>query len=114
MQVADSIKCRGMHFKLAANIQAFLNHALAVNADRRHARATVHSVLHELVEAVTSGDSAKRLDSGLLHGAAAVASARSPRHLALAYKDEDPLDLEWMRDLPDEEARDFLMGISGA
>jgi arylsulfatase A-like enzyme len=51
---------------------------------------------------------------GLLHGAAAVASARSPRHLALAYKDEDPLDLEWMRDLPDEEARDFLMGISGA
>ncbi|KAK9786588.1 hypothetical protein WJX73_005236 [Symbiochloris irregularis] len=100
-ELAEIIKVRGMHRILALRIQEFLARL------RMHGRQ--RQVPQTLVNTVPTQPEQQRLHVPVLTTNPA-APILQPMQVA---DGPHPLDLEWLRDVTDDEAQDFLMSING-
>lgn len=133
-ELADAIKCRGMQLNLATRIKAFLNHTRETNLRRRREAREVAAVTEDMVAAVAAAAAAEaaagseplgtrgrraRSPITLEYEASAEGSLREAgRDLSKEEEEEEPsaqelLSLEWLRSIPDEEARQYLLRIDG-
>lgn len=163
-ELAETIKCRGMHTVLSGNIQVFLNYLRGYNLQKKApqwaglgASNDVMALIDGMISAVEGYEdrsddctTAMEVEAAMEEVLAAVeeenkeeSPAQRPQraskqraHVNLAYEESPKsasegqeledifqaqttaasarlLSLEWLRDVPDDEAREFLMAVNG-
>ena len=132
-ELADAIKCRGMQLNLATRIQAFLNHTRETNLRRRREAREVAAVTEGMVAAVAAAAAAeaaagpeppgtwgRRARSPIsleyecpAEGSLPAAGGDLCKEEGAAPSAQELLSLEWLRSIPDEEARQYLLRIDG-
>lgn len=110
--LADAIKCRGMYNSLSINIKNFLNHIRMYNLQRVY-RTECLTEVECTVDALVTALERKEVREQTSQVAEECTSLESIYRETEAAQSAELLSLEWLRDVPPVNAREFLMGING-